>query len=318
MSLIGDAAAQGAAPRGTATGLLKSADETRPALVLGGGGMLGAFQVGLLKSLFRRGFRPGLVVGTSAGALNAAFVAFHPDEDAIARLEAIWNDVQFARLFHRNLFRMAFCVASKRLCVYSNDYLRKIILSNAEQDDFAAAEVPLFVTTTDLKTGEKVVFSNGRISEALLASTAIPGLFSPVRIGGRVLVDGAVAAHLDIETALRVGASEVLAIDPTPPLSTSFPKHILGVLTRSADVMMRRQIERDVNCYQDEARITVLRPGAAIPAALQVPGQTRKLIALGESLGEELAHRCFDAGGRLVPGVFESISGSEAVAVPQA
>lgn len=280
-------------------------DNAGPALVLGGGGALGALQVGLLKALVRSGFRPGLIVGTSAGALNGAFLAFHPNEEGVARLEAIWNDVEFAKLFHRNLVRMAFCVASKRFCVYTNDYLREIISSHAEEDDFAVAEVPLFVTATDLTSGQKVVFSSGRVSDALLASTAIPGLFSPVRIGGRLFVDGGVAANLDIATALEAGATQVLAIDPTLPLSPSFPGNILGVLTRSVDVLMRQQIERDVQCYRGQATITVLRPGRAIPGDLRAPRRTRELIALGESIGEELVPCCFDAGGRLVPGIVE-------------
>lgn len=277
----------------------------RPALVLGGGGVLGALQVGLLKPLIRRGFRPGLIVGTSAGALNGAFLAFHPNEEGIARLEAIWNDVEFAKLFHRNLVRMAFCIASKRFCVYTNDYLRQIISSHAEEDDFAAAKVPLLVTATDLTSGQKVVFSHGRVSDALLASTAIPGLFSPVRMGGRLFVDGGVTANLDIATALEVGATHVLAIDPTLPLPSLFPEHILGVLTRSVDVLMRQQIERDIRCFQGQATITVLRPGRTIPAGLRAPRSARELIAFGESVGEDLVPCCFDAEGRLVPGIIE-------------
>lgn len=283
----------------------QSPQQSRTALVLGGGGALGALQVGLLKTLVRSGFRPGLIVGTSAGALNGAFLAFHPNEEGVTRLEAIWNDVEFAKLFHRNLVRMAVCVASKRFCVYTNDYLREIISSHAEADDFAAAEVPLFVTATDLTSGQKVVFSRGRVSDALLASTAIPGLFSPVRIGGGLFVDGGVTANLDIATALEAGATGVLAIDPTLPLSSSFPGNILGVLTRSVDVLMRQQIERDVRCYEDHATITVLRPGRAIPAGLRAPRRTAELIALGESIGEELVPCCFDARGHLVPGIVE-------------
>jgi NTE family protein len=283
----------------------QSHDDAGLALVLGGGGALGALQVGLLKALVRRGFRPELIVGTSAGALNGAFLAFHPDEEGVARLEAIWNDVEFARLFHRNLVRMAFCIASRRSCVYTNEYLREIIVSHAQKDDFAAARVPLFVTATDLTSGQKVVFSRGRVSDALLASTAIPGLFSPVRVGRSLFVDGGVAANLDIATALEAGATRVLAIDPTLPLSSSFPDHILGVLIRSLDVLVRQQIERDVRCYQSQAAITVLRPGWALPAGVRPPRHTRELIALGESIGEELVPCCFDANGRLLPGIVE-------------
>jgi NTE family protein len=284
-------------------------EDTGPALVLGGGGALGALQVGLLKVLLRSGFRPGLIVGTSVGALNGAFLAFHPNEEGVARLEESWNDVKFAKLFHRNLVRMAFCVASKRFCVYTNDYLREIVTAHAQEDDFAAAKVPLFVTTTDISTGTKVVFSTGRVSEAVLASTAVPGLFSPARIDRRLFVDGGVTANLDIATAIEAGANDVLAIDLNLPLSRSFPAHILGVLTRSVDVLMREQVERDVRYYAERATITVLRPGHAVPTGLQAARHTRELIALGESIGQDIMPCCFDSQGRLVPGIVEGRTG---------
>lgn len=281
-----------------------------PALVLGGGGALGALQAGALKALFRAGFRPGLIVGTSVGALNGAFLAFHPDERGAERLAEIWLTFDLTKLFHRNLARMAVCVAARRFCVYDNDYLRQVIRDHLEVDDFAAAQVPLFVTATDLMTGAKAVFSQGLVSDALLASAAIPGLFGPVERGGHVLIDGAVAANLDIATAVALGADEVLAIDPSPPLARSFPRHILGVLTRSLDVLMRQQTERDIRYYGQRATLTVLRPGRALAGKLDAARRPGELIDLGEAATEALLARCIDGEGWLAPGMVEGERGT--------
>ncbi len=125
-------------------------------------------------------------------------------------------------------------------------------------------------------------------------------------MGPRLLVDGGVTATLDIATAVEHGATEVLAIDPALPLPASFPGHILGVLTRSLDVLMRQQLERELHCYQGQATITVLQPGLAVPPGFDVPRRTRDLIALGETIGAELVPRAFDRKGRLVPGILRA------------
>ncbi len=78
------------------------ATDVRPALVLSGGGILGAVQVGVLKALFRGGLRPSMVVGTSVGALNGAFVAFQPDMAGVSELEAVWRDLRASRIFEQN------------------------------------------------------------------------------------------------------------------------------------------------------------------------------------------------------------------------
>jgi NTE family protein len=266
--------------------------------------MFGALQVGFLKVLLTSGLRPDLIVGTSVGALNGAFIAFYPDEEGIERLQSVWRAVKMGTLFHHNLPRMAFCAASKRVCVYTNDYLRRIIAQHMPADDFAATRVPLLVTCTDLVSGTKVVLSHGPVSTALLATTAVPGLFSPIPLGTSLLVDGAVVANLDIDTAVDAGCTHVLAVDATPPLPAEFPAHILGVLMRSAEVMLRHQMQRDIYRHLPRGTITVVRLGQFISQALGVRRNPRELLALGEEAGCRLVPRLVGAGGGLSPGLF--------------
>jgi NTE family protein len=279
-----------------------SADE-RPALVLSGGALLGAVQVGVLKVLFQAGFRPSLVVGTSVGALNGAFVAFHPKDGAIEQLEAIWHDLRASRVFGRNPLRMAYTLLNRGNCIFGNDLLEKIVCRELPVDDFAAAKVPLYLTAANLTKGEKVVFQEGPVSRAVLASTAVPGLFCPVESGGDLLVDGGLVANLDIETAIRAGAKEILAIDLTGLADSYQSSNILGVLNRSMEILLREQVQRDIERFSTEVRITVVRPQFQHQHTISSFTHISHLIEKGESLGRRLVDECLDARGRLEGGI---------------
>lgn len=275
----------------------------RPALVLSGGALLGAVQVGVLKVLIRAGFQPSMVVGTSVGAINGAFLAFHPDSECIAKLEAIWRNLRSSRVFERNLFRMAFTLLSRGNCIFGNDLLRDLIRQTLPVDDFAAARVPLYVVATNLSKGEKVIFHEGSVSDAVLASTAVPGLFCPVEADGDILVDGAIMADLDIETAVRLGAQEILAIDLAQPPSTFRSQNILEVLNRSLDLLLQEQVRRDIERFSSQARITVIRPRLEHAHTLTSFGHISHLIDEGERLGQQLLAGCLDKRGHLSCGL---------------
>jgi len=143
-----------------------------PALVLGGGGVLGAFQAGFLRALFRTGFRPSMIVGTSAGALNVAFMAFRPDRDGADDLVRIWRSLRDRQLFFINPMRVAFQVMSGGLCLANNDLIRSLVERNVDVDDLHATAVTLYITTTNLTQARKHVFHEGAVSRAVLVSAA--------------------------------------------------------------------------------------------------------------------------------------------------
>ncbi len=267
----------------------------RPALVLSGGALLGAVQVGVLKVLFEAGFQPSLVVGTSVGALNGAFVAFNPDSAGIAKLEAIWRNLSASRVFERNVFRMAFTLLNRGNCIFGNDTLKRLVCEALPVDDFAATRTPLYITATNLTKGEKVVIQDGFVSDAVLASAAIPGLFCPVENGRDLLVDGALTADLDLETAVNLGAKEILAIDLTQPPTAFRSSNILEVLNRSLELMLREQVVRDIEHFSAKTRITVIRPRLEHGHTLASFGHISHLIEEGERLGRELLDGCLDS-----------------------
>ena len=274
-----------------------------PTLVLSGGGAMGALQVGLLRVLIQRGFRPSRIVGTSVGALNAAFLAFNPDEAGIERLIEIWRGLEDERFLRVNPVRMAFRFASRKTALFSNDFLRELIAEHAAEDEFSATQVPLFVTATNLTTGRKHVFSEGSISEAVLASTAIPGIFSPVEIDGQSYIDGGVVANLDLETAVELGAKEILAIDLSHCFDSPEPTNVVAVITRTVDIVMRERVERDLAHLADRARIALIQPEIEEGPGIGEIRHVSRLIERGEALGEQLVDQCFDRRGRLQPGV---------------
>ena len=194
-----------------------------PALVLGGGGAFGIVQAAYIQAAYEMGFRPGLVVGTSVGALNGAWVALHPDEPE-ALLE-IWQTLHRHRILRGNPLKVALRAARRRRGIFRNDLVSNLLRTHIRSSRFSETKLPLRVVATNLTRGCKHVFNNGLIAPAILASTAIPGFFDPIEIGGELFVDGGIAASVDLATAVEMGASEILAVELAPIATLGGPAH---------------------------------------------------------------------------------------------
>lgn len=187
----------------------------RTAFVLSGGGPYGAIQVGMLKGLFEAGVKPDLVVGTSAGAMNAAFVAIDPSSDGIRRLERIWTSIDDDDLFpgsrnKRNWARLL--MRGNR--VFDNTGLASIIIRHLGSDiSFEDTQIPLSIVATELGSGAEKIFTSGRLLEPLLASAAMPSIWPPVEIDGKSYVDGGVVNSVPVAPAVAQGASKLYVIN---------------------------------------------------------------------------------------------------------
>ncbi len=275
-----------------------------PALVLSGGGAMGALQTGILRVLTRRGFRPPRIVGTSVGALNAAFLAFHPGETGGEMLADVWRSLQDEHYIRANPVRIALRIAARKRYLIKNDFLQNLIAEHTVIDDFSATEVPLYISATNLATGRKHVFSEGSVSQAVLASTAIPGLFSPVEIDGVCYVDGGVTANLDLATAVDLGAKQILAIDLSHCFELPEPSNVMDVVTRTVDIVLRERVEHDMDRLGREARIALFQPRIERGPGVGDLSQVSRLLEQGEAFAERIVDECFDAKGRLQPGTF--------------
>ena len=288
----------------------KQGADTRPtksrpvrALVLSSGGALGAMQASILRALLRTPYRPSMIIGTSAGALNGAFLSFQPDEEGADRLVSIWHDLRDRSLFLLNQLRIAYQVLSQKLCLFNSDLLTELIEEHAPIDDFYGTEVPLYITTTNLSKGRKQVFHEGPVSRAVLASTALPGIFCPVQIDGDMYVDGGVLANLDLETALDLGATEILAIDLSRCIDGQRPNTMVGLWMQTLDVIQRVRVEREVRLLAPRARITLVQPGIESSRTLSNLAAVDRLLEDGERFGEELLRAYGGTNGQLEPGL---------------
>ncbi len=274
-----------------------------PALVLGGGGALGALQAGLLRALLRTGVRPSMIVGTSAGALNGAFLAFRPDVAGADELVGIWKSLRDRQLFMFNPMRVALQLFTGRLCLGRNDVIRTLVERHTPVDDFGATAIPLYITTTNLTQARKHVLHEGSISRAVLASAAVPGVFCPIEIDGDLHVDGGVVPNLDVETAVELGAREIIAVDLSRCMDGRRPRHLAALLMQTLDVVQRQRVDHEVGALASRARITLVQPSPSEGFGLGDLSSVGRLLAQGEALGDSAVALCIDADGRMKPGV---------------
>lgn len=213
------------------------------AVVVGGGGVLGAAHVGVGYALEQRGFVPDLIVGTSVGALTGAIAAAHPGS------AAPWLDHVWSRLRRREVF--PFGRLSSRASIFADHGLRRLIARAALPARIEQLTIPFTAVAMDLVTGAQVLLDRGDLESALLASAAIPGILPPVAREGRTLVDGGVIAYVPVLAALRAGAASVVVLSIGPeswPLRPALPRRRAGAIAaRAGTLLFHHQIERDLH-----------------------------------------------------------------------
>ena len=230
----------------------------KTALVLAGGGSLGAVQAGMLGALTDAGETFDFIVGASVGAINAGYFAADPSAAGARKLQAIWraitrNDVMPVTI------ATAMNVVRRRGYLFGNEALRALLERHIPYKLLEQAAIPVHVVATDVLSGEEVVLSQGPVVEAILASASIPGIFPPVRIGGRDLVDGGIANNTPISTAIRLGATRLLVL-PTG-FACALRKAPTGVAARAMhgiSQLVSRQLVNDIEYFADKARICVV------------------------------------------------------------
>lgn len=180
--------------------------------VLSGGSSLGALQVGMLQALQEAGLAPDLLVGTSVGALNAAFVAGGFTAERLAALAEIWRAVRTDQVFAGVGVRTLWRALTGSGSLASPAGLARLVERHLPPDH-ADLVIPCAAVATDLASGQPVVLRQGDLRRAVMASAAIPGVFPPVRIGARTLVDGGVVAQVPLLAARDLGARTLVVLD---------------------------------------------------------------------------------------------------------
>ena len=232
----------------------------RTAFVFAGGGSLGAVQVGMLHALAEHSLRPDFVVGASAGAINAAYFAANPTPGGVAALDRLWCGLtrrQVMPMRVRDLLR----IATRRAYVVDPSALRRLLERHLPYGLLERATIPLHVVATDMVLGVEHLLSAGSVVDAVMASAAIPGVFPPVRIGDRDLIDGGVSNNTPISTALALGATRVFVL-PTgfSCALRSVPKSAVGRALHALSLLVTRQLVNDIERFGASVALHVVPP----------------------------------------------------------
>lgn len=228
------------------------------AFVLSGGANLGAAQVGMLAAVAEAGVHPDLVVGTSVGALNGAWVAAGaPLED----LGAVWRSLRRGSVFPTNPLRGLLGVAGRSDHLVSNGGLRRILKENLRFDRLEDAPIPLHVVVTDVLTGAGVLLSSGPAEDSILASAAIPGVLSPVLLGDRAYMDGGVVNNSPISHAVELGADTVWVFATGYSCALREPpRSALGMALHATTLIVQRRLLLDIERYAEVVDLRVIPP----------------------------------------------------------
>jgi NTE family protein len=232
------------------------------AFVLSGGAALGAIQVGMLRALYEREIEPDLIVGTSVGAVNGAFIASRPFTPSTAdELAGIWRRLDRGQIFPLNPVSGFLGFFGARRHLVPERGLHDLVLEYVDFERLEQASVPFHVITTDVLTGSEVRLSRGPALDAVMASAAIPGVFPPVRWDQRHLMDGGIANHAPISDAIELGAERVYVLSTGASCALTAPPHgALGMLLHSMSLLLLRRLQVEIELLADRAELIVLPP----------------------------------------------------------
>ena len=234
--------------------MLPLSDLPKPlAFVLSGGVALGAIQVGMLRAVSESGIRPDFLIGSSVGAVNAAYMGQGFTEARIGKLSEIWRRLKRTDVFGSFGLRKIASILSERTALASPETFLRFISSHVPSS-VEELEMPVYATATDYLSGEIVILSKGDLRQNLLASSAIPFVFPPVLIEGRYLVDGSVAAHVPLQPAVKLGARTLVVFDvgfpckllelPRTPLERAL--HVFAILLHRQPTGSLSTLTKDV------------------------------------------------------------------------
>ena len=242
----------------------------RVGLALGGGGARGLAQIGVLKVLVRENIPIDLITGTSMGSVLGGTYAFFGDAQKleevcleyfpkIPQLEGMGNFRRlpqsqkdtFSRVFNflKKLYILK--MGTSRISLIDNKVIKDLLDEVFKEYTFADLKVPFTAVATDLRNGEEVLIQHGQLVPALLASSAIPGIFEPVELNGRLLVDGNVTSQVPVLASRRLGADMVIAVNVEANIKDGKFRNGMEILfhvddLRAAELNRIKLLEADV------------------------------------------------------------------------
>jgi NTE family protein len=254
------------------------------AFVLSGGASLGAIQVGMLRALVERDIRPDVIVGTSVGAVNGAFLASREfTADTVEELAELWRGVRRGQVFPVEPLTGLLGFLGARRNLVPAGALRRLVARHVPFDRLEELPIPLHVVACDLLAGEEVLISEGPLVDAVLASAAIPGVLPPVEWQGRVLVDGGVLNNTPLTHALELGAREVYVLPTGSACALAeVPHGAIGMVVQATSLMVAHRFASEAARLADRAELTILPPPCPIEVQPMDFAHADELIARAE------------------------------------
>lgn len=245
-------------------------------LALGGGAALGACHIGVLKALEEQEIEIDCISGTSIGAMIGAFYAFGMEPNNI---EEVAVNLKWMEISNLSLSRMG---------LLSNEKLGRVIEKHLGKVNIEDADLELSITATDLSSGEKVVFREGDLATAVMASTCVPGIFIPVETDGRILVDGGLVENVPVNTLKEMGAKKLIAVDINALRLYQKPDDIIEVIVNALDIAIKNLSQPK----EDEIDLLIRPELSSYSRTVDDPEKLRELIEKGyqtalESLNEK-------------------------------
>jgi len=236
------------------------------AFVLGGGGILGAAEVGMLRALLEREIIPDLIVGSSVGALNGAFLAADPSRIAVDRLVDIWTGLSNRDVFGGSVLGQLGTLARYGTHLHTNERLRRLLDDGLGRVEFEDLAVRFECVAASIERATTKWFSTGSVTDAVLASCAVPGLLPPVEIDGQHFFDGGLVRSVPIGRAADLGARRIFVLQVgrlEQPLRP--PTRPWEVALVAFEIARRHQFEEELANVPTGVGVHVLPTGSTPP-----------------------------------------------------
>ena len=245
---------------------MEAGDSSGIAFVLGGGGQLGAHEVGMLRALLEHGIVPDIVVGTSVGAINGAAVAADPTPAAVTRLADTWSRIDRHDAFEGSVLGRLATLARSRTHLHESHNLRRLLTESLPVARIEDLVVRFEGVAACIETASERWFSTGPLVDAVMASSAVPGLLPPVEIGGEHFLDGGIVHSVPVGRAVELGAGVIYVLHVgrlDRPLET--PRWPWEVARVAFEIARRHRFVGDLSSLPEGVDVHVLPTGQVDP-----------------------------------------------------
>ena len=237
----------------------------RTAFVLGGGGMLGAVEVGMLRALFEADVRPDLVLGTSVGALNGALVSTDPSLAVVDRLIGLWESAAGSGdVYGDGPVKQVRRAVRTGTHLHSSRPLRDRLAAELGDRTFADLAVEFQCCAASIERAAEHWFTDGRVVDAVVASAAVPGLLPPAVVDGVHYLDGGIVNSIPVGRAVEIGATRIFVLQVgrvDRPLTP--PRKPWEVARVSFEIARRHRFHREMNAVPPDVEALVLATGGS-------------------------------------------------------